>query len=179
MLLAALSFGAAVIHLAAAPGHFVELGDLGAGFVVAAVFQGAWAKRALADRSARWAWLGIAGNVAIIVAWIWTRTVGLPFGPEAGLPELVGLPDGASTGFELFIVVGLVARLGGIEASILRRLATVPRSLMTATLAPALGLILLTTSVATVQIAAGHDHGHAAGSPAGADASNASESHHP
>ena len=179
-MLAALSLGAAVIHLAAAPGHFVELGDLGAGFLVAAAFQGAWAKGALANRSARWACLGIAGNVAIIVVWIWTRTVGLPLGSEAGVPEVIGLPDGVSTGFEVLIVAGLAAHLGGIEASVLRRLASVRRSLVTATLVPTLGLILLTTTVATVQVAAGHDHGHSAGSPPGeADVSRTSESHHP
>ena len=181
MLLASLSIGAAVIHLAAAPGHFVELGDLGAGFLVAAVFQSAWAKGALADRSPRWAWLGIAGNVAIIVAWTWTRTIGLPLGPGgAGVPEAVRLPDGVSTGFEVLIVAGLAARLGGIETTVLRRLAMVRRSLVTATLMPTLGLILLTTTVATVQVAAGHDHGHSVGSPATeTDASSTSESHHP
>lgn len=180
MILAALSLGAAVIHLAAAPAHYIELGDLGAGFLLAAAFQGIWAHGALRNRSNRMAWLGIVGNFVIILAWFWTRTIGLPFGPNAGVPEHVGLPDGAATVFEVLIVVGLAARVRGFEAKVLRRLATTRRSVLAVALAPTLGLILLTTTFATVEIAAGHEHGDSAeSSTTRTDGPHASESHHP
>ena len=180
MILAALSLGAAVIHLAAAPSHYVHLGDLGAGFLMAAAFQGAWAKRALGNRSTRVAWVGIAGNLAIILAWALTRTVGLPIGPHAGTPESIGLADGAATLFEVLIVSGLAARVGGVEASVLHRLATTRRSFMAAALVPALGLILLTTAFATIEIGAGGEHSHPAHSlTSESDAPHSSVSHDP
>ena len=180
LILAALSLGAAVIHLTAAPGHYLELGGLGAGFLIAAAFQGLWARVALSNRSKSMAWLGIAGNLAIILAWAWTRTVGLPVGPDAGTPELVGLPDGAATLFELLIVIGLAARIGGVEAEILRRLSTARRSLLIAALVPALGLILVTTTFATLEIAAGHEHRDSAESATSRPhVPQMSQSHHP
>src|SRR5689334_6457798 len=89
VMMSALSAGAAVIHLAAAPPHYAELGDLGAGFLVSAAFQAWWAFRILGGASRRLVDLGIVVNVAIILAWAWTRTVGLPIGEFAGGPEPV------------------------------------------------------------------------------------------
>jgi hypothetical protein len=162
LMLVGLSIGAAVIHLAAAPGHYVELGDLGAGFVVAAGLQAAWAWAAFRGPSRRTVWLGAAINATIVLAWAWTRAVGLPVGPAAGSPEPIGLPDVASTVFEVLLLVGLAVQLVVADRSIARR-APVARTLASVVVVPVLGLVLVTTSLATVAIASGLDHGSVAG----------------
>ena len=113
LIAAALSGGAAVIHLVAAPPHYAEIGDLASGFVAAAAFQGWWALRARGGLTPRLIDVGIAVNVAIVAAWAWTRSVGLPVGELAGRPEAVGFPDAVCTAFEVLLVgVLLVARSG-------------------------------------------------------------------
>ncbi len=157
-IVAGLSLGAAVIHLAAAPAHYAELGDVGAGFLVAGVFQAVWARAVLTSSTRRTAWVGIVGTLGIVAAWIVSRSVGLPVGAEPWTPEAIGLPDGASTIFELLIVVGLTVRLVGIDRAAIATRASV-RSIGAVAVIPALGLVLLTTSLATVAIAAGVEHG--------------------
>jgi hypothetical protein len=168
-IVAILSLGAAAIHLAAAPHHYIELGDLGAGFVIAGVFQALWARKVLAATTRRIAWIGIVVNLAIVAAWIVSRSVGLPAGASPWTPEAIGLPDAASTIFELLIVAGLALRLLGIDRAPIARCSPV-RSLAAIAVIPTLGLVLLATSLATVAIATGADHGPGQMSPvAGAD----------
>jgi hypothetical protein len=169
-MLVALSIGAAVIHLAAAPGHYIELGDLGAGFVVAAALQVVWARAALRGPSRRTVWLGVTINAAIVLLWAWTRSVGLPVGPAAGSPEPIGLPDAASTVFEVLLLVGLAAQL--LVAARPTGRAPLARALGSIAVVPVLGLVLVTTSLATVAIASGLDHGPVVG---GASALHAAE----
>lgn len=180
--LAGLSLGAAAIHLVAAPAHYREYGDLGAGFVVAAAFQAAWARAWLTRPTRRTAWLGLAGNAAIVVAWAWSRTAGLPFPGQVGAPEPIGLPDGAATVFEVLVVGTLAAHLAVHPAATERRLARrvaagrvqlAARAVVMVGVVPVLGLILLTTSLAAVAIAAGLDHGL----PVGAAAAGAAHGH--
>jgi hypothetical protein len=156
VILAGLSFGAAAIHLAAAPSHYVELGDLGAGFLAAALLQAAWARSVLRGATPRTIVAGIAINTAIVAAWAFTRTVGLPVGPSPFVAEPVGLPDGASTVFELALLAGLAA-----VAMARRRpsLLVTARPLVTIATVPILGLVILISSFATVAIVAGADHG--------------------
>ena len=165
LMMAGLSGGAAVIHLAAAPSHYAELGDLGAGFLISAAFQGWWALRCLAGPSRRAIDLGIVVNVGIVAAWAWTRTVGLPIGEFAGRAEPIGLPDGASVAFELLLVALLVARRLGDDLGLGSRRAG--RSVAAVAVVPVLGLVVLVTSLATVAIADGLDHGAPGGAPAG------------
>ncbi len=168
-MIVSLSLGAAVIHFAAAPHHYTELGDLGAGFIAAGAFQAAWARAANGTITRRTAWIGIAVNLGIIVAWIVSRSVGLPVGPEPWTPEVVGLPDGASTVFELLIVTGLAIRLLGVDRVRLVRSGPV-RSIAAIAVVPVVGLVLLTTSLSTLAIVAGADHGPSHVSPiAGAE----------
>jgi hypothetical protein len=165
LMMAGLSGGAAVIHLAAAPSHYAELGDLGAGFLVSAAFQAWWALRCLAGPSRRAIDLGIVVNLGIVATWTWTRTVGLPIGEFAGRAEPIGFPDGASVVFELLLLALLVARRLGVEIGLERRVAV--RSLVAVAVVPVLGLVVLLTSLATVAIAEGLDHGAPGGAPAG------------
>jgi hypothetical protein len=162
--IAGLSAGAAVIHLAAAPSHYAEIGDLAAGFVASAAFQAIWVRWCLAGPSRRTIVVGITGNLAIVAAWTWTRTVGLPVGAFAGSPEPVGYPDSASVAFELLIVVGLVIRWLDLDLALARR--SVVRAIASVAVVPVLGLVMILTSLAMVAITEGLDHGSQAGQPA-------------
>ncbi|HEV7810746.1 MAG TPA: hypothetical protein VGO64_09105 [Candidatus Limnocylindrales bacterium] len=164
LMMAGLSAGAAAIHLAAAPPHYAELGDLGAGFLASAAFQAWWAVRALGTPSRRLIDLGILVNVAIILTWAWTRTVGLPIGEFAGRAEPVGLPDGASIGFELGLVGLLVVRRLGLDAGLGPR--SLGRTLASVAVVPVLGLVIVLTSLSAVAIVDGLDHGAVPGGPA-------------
>jgi hypothetical protein len=155
--LAVLSAGGAAIHLAAAPAHYAEIGDLASGFVVAAIFQAGWIRPCLAGLSRRAAWVGIAGNLAIVLAWAWSRTIGLPAGQVSGTPEPIGLPDGASVAFELVLVAVLVARLAGAGAALGRRVEL--RTAASIAVVPVVGLVLILTSLSAVAIAGGLEHG--------------------
>jgi len=161
-ILAILSLGAAAIHLAAAPSHYVELGDLGAGFLVAAVLQARWARSILGAASRRTNVVGAAINATIVVAWVVSRTWGLPVGPTPGVPEPIGLPDGASTTFELLLLGGLAIRALGLDRRVAARVPST-RAMLAIAVVPVLGLVMLTTSLASLAIVAGADHGAAPG----------------
>jgi len=170
MLAGSLALAAGLIHLAAAPAHVEELGPLGWGFVGAAIFQGAWALSYAIQPSRGIALVGMAGTVAILGAWAWTRIVGLPVGPFAGAPEPIGVPDGAATAFELLLVVLLAARLTGAEARLRAALWRAP-SLPAIAAVPAIGMVFLATTLA-VSLALGHGHAPDEGheTPAGSTA---------
>ncbi len=55
--------------------------------------------------------LGVAGNLAILILYLVTRTVGIPLGPEFGSVETVGAPDVLAKASELVAVGGLVLLL--------------------------------------------------------------------
>ncbi len=160
LMLAGLSGGAGMIHLAAAPGHFAEIGDLAGGFVAAALFQLLWIRWCLAGPSHGTVAIGIAGNLAIIGAWAWTRTVGLPFGELGGVAEPVGFPDAASVLLEVALVGGLLVRALGLDRALARR--GPARTLASIAVVPTIGLVLVLTSIASLAIATGMDHGERA-----------------
>jgi hypothetical protein len=160
LIMAGLSAGAAVIHFAAAPGHFAEIGALAIGFLASGAFQAVWAIACLAGPSSRTTATGIVVNLAIVVAWVYTRTVGLPIGEMAGSPEPIGFPDAASVAFELLLVGSLFLTRLRLDISADRPRA---RTLASIAVAPVIGLIALTTSLATISLVGEPDHG-AAGS---------------
>ena len=105
---AALSLLAAAIHLWVAPEHFEEWWGYGAFFVVLAVAQGLYALGLLRWPTRSILLLGAAGNLAVAILWLVTRTTGVPLlGPHAGEVEGVGVLDLACTLGEVGIVVGL------------------------------------------------------------------------
>jgi hypothetical protein len=139
-----LSVAAAVIHFAAAPAHLEELGPLGLGFVVAGTFQAAWALAWLIEPARGIAAAGLAGNVAILAVWAWSRSAGLP-----GLPaEPIAAPDAAAGLFEAALVGLLVAR------SRFRR----PAPWATVAVVPAVGIVFLVTVLALSSPSIGHAH---------------------
>ncbi len=152
---AGLSLAAAAIHLAAGPGHVTSLGDLGLGFYWAALFQAAFAIAVCAyPSSRRLAWTGLGVNLALIGAWAWSRTVGLPLiGPEA-----LGIADGTTVAFELGLMGVLTARLLDLDARlVVGRSVGAVRSVATSGSVAVLGVVLLSTLIAVAD--AGHGHG--------------------
>ena len=105
---AALSMVAALIHLWVTPEHFGEWWGYGLFFLLAAVAQSLYAAALLLVPRRPLFLLGIAGNLAIVLLWVVTRTLGIPlFGPEAGEVEGVGLLDLSATFTQLALVVVL------------------------------------------------------------------------
>ena len=122
---ATLSLLAALIHLWVMPEHFEEWWGYGAFFLVAGVAQVVYVPLLL-----RWPnqtvllLLGIAGNSAIVLLYLFTRVVGVPlFGSEAGEVEAVGIIDVCATFSEAAIVVALgvlvLRRLAGERTTLI------------------------------------------------------------
>ncbi|MFL5980264.1 MAG: hypothetical protein ACJ74D_13965 [Gaiellaceae bacterium] len=116
------SAGAAAIHYAVIADHLEEWWVFGLFFAATGVAQLLWAALVVASPSRRLIWLGVFGNAAIVAAWIVTRTAGSPIGPDAGMPEPVGVADSVATVFELGVVVtGLLAGGAGSNRIAARR----------------------------------------------------------
>jgi hypothetical protein len=107
--LALLSAGAAVIHFVVIPGHWDEYWGQGLFFIGAAIAQLLWALWVLVAPSRLIYLAGAAGNAAIVVMWIVTRTAGIPAGPGAGEREAVEFADTLATAFEVVLVIGALA----------------------------------------------------------------------
>jgi hypothetical protein len=110
---AALSLGAAWVHLAYTASHFRQWWAYGAFFLAVGIGQALYAPLVLRWPRPAVALLGIAGNVAIVGMYVLSRTVGPPLGPHAGVPEAAGTVDMATTAGEVALVVVLLSLLGG------------------------------------------------------------------
>jgi hypothetical protein len=109
--LAALSVGAAAIHFAVVFEHFAEYTLYGVFFLVISWAQVIWPAVLLWRPSRLWLWLGIAGNAVVIVVYVASRTVGLPFGPDLHNAESVGALDVVSCVLEFGLIVGCAVLL--------------------------------------------------------------------
>ena len=92
--------GAAAIHFAVTNEHFNEWWGYGVFFFLAGWVQLLWATIAVRVHSRGLILIGLIGNASVVVLWLVTRTVGLPFGPEPGGAESLGWADGIATAFE-------------------------------------------------------------------------------
>jgi hypothetical protein len=108
----ALSLSAAIAHFGVVAPHYREWWLHGLFFVVCGALQAifglliVWRPRA---------WLvlaGIAGNLAVVAMYVYSRTNGAPVGPHEGVPEPPGVYDMTTTAGELVLVVVLVRMLG-------------------------------------------------------------------
>ncbi len=102
--------GAAAIHVAVTPQHLHEWVAAGVFFIVLAAAEAAGAGIILSRRlGAKPVARGVVATLTAgtIALWIVSRTVGLPFGPEAGVPEAVGAWDVASTILEALTLLSL------------------------------------------------------------------------
>ena len=92
---AALTFGAALVHGSVMATHFREWFLFGLFFAIVTPLQLAWSA-AVVRRAGPLRTVLVAGAVAsvgIVVLWLVTRTVGLPFGPDIGQAEKIGVKD--------------------------------------------------------------------------------------
>ena len=101
---ALLSLAAAGIHFAVITEHLEE--DVLFGFLFFALgwFQLVWAQTYLVWPRRAVAAVAIVVNLGAILVWIMSRTVGLPIGPEAWIPEALGFPDLLASTFEIGII---------------------------------------------------------------------------
>jgi hypothetical protein len=104
--LALTSLGAAGIHFAVMGDHFAEYFLFGLFFSAVAWLQALWAVAIVVFPDRRLLAAGLVGNLSIALIWGFSRTTGLPVGPDAGTAEAVGFADVLSTALELLIVAG-------------------------------------------------------------------------
>lgn len=116
----ALSLAAGLVHIFVSPLYFAQWIGYGAFFVTVAALQGIGAMALVAGPPHRFFyWAGIVGNGGVVLMWVITRTVGIPFfGPAAGEVQPVGVPDLLATLIELALIVHLavlVTRFGELK----------------------------------------------------------------
>ena len=110
---AALSLAAAGIHFAVISEHLEEDVLFGVLFFALGWFQLVWAQVYLIWPRRSVALLAIAINLGAVLVWIVSRTVGLPIGPQAWVPEQVGFADLLASSFELGIIGLLIPTVIG------------------------------------------------------------------
>jgi hypothetical protein len=108
---AILSFGAAAIHFWVMPAHLDEYLPFGVAFAFLALFQLGWGAAYLRRRPAWLVVVGLVVNAGTLVIWAWSRTAGLPLGPNPYAPEALGLGDLAASLFEVMLVAILATLL--------------------------------------------------------------------
>ncbi len=149
-LLAILSFGAAGIHFAVSPDHFAEWLPYGVAFACLAWFQLSWSAAYLVGATRRLRIAGVVVNTAVVAVWAWSRTIGLPIGPEPGATEAVGFADALSSGLEAVLVLGLLTAHTQVPTRLAAGLARQPARWAVALLA---ALVVLATVAAMAALA--------------------------
>jgi hypothetical protein len=149
--------GAEGIHTAVISEHFGEWWAEGVFFLVLSVLEGGLAATLLLA-SRRWACqTAVLASLATIAVWTWSRTTGLPIGPEAGYPEPVGRADAIASLLEALTALAL--------APVLLRPSRSPRAPAFTgrharrSAAAAVAVVALATAFG---LAAADDHGHQA-----------------
>ena len=132
LLLVALLLGAAVIHAAVIPEHLSEWAAAGQFFILLTAAEVGVAFMLFKGGQHTVALAAAVISVGPLLVWLYSRTIGLPFGPAAGVREAVGLPDVAAGLLELTSLLLVVALVRGVGS--LRRPAASPhvRSLVLA-----------------------------------------------
>ena len=103
--------GAALIHLAVAPEHLTEW-PLAGGFFMLLGLAELGAAGLVVLRPSKVALVGVGLlSVLPLVLWAVSRTRGMPVGPEAGIPEVVGFADVAACVLEIVTLTAVVLAL--------------------------------------------------------------------
>jgi hypothetical protein len=110
-LLAITLLGAACIHFAMVPSHAGEWFAEGVAFALAGWLQVVLAALLVVRPSKPVLWITVVSNLVFIGAWVWTRWVGPPFGPEAGVAHEIGFVDLTCVVLEALVVLLAVAVL--------------------------------------------------------------------
>jgi hypothetical protein len=108
----ALSLSAAIAHLGVAEPHYRAWWLHGLFFVVCGALQALFAVLVLWRPRAWLVLTGIAGTLAILGMYVYSRTNGSPVGPHEGVPEPPGVYDMTTAAGEVALVVVLVLMLG-------------------------------------------------------------------
>jgi hypothetical protein len=104
--------GSGAIHAAVVPTHLTEWPAAGMFFVLLAIWELALAALLLCRLDQRPVLLAAAAiSIGPLLLWLYSRTAGLPFGPDAGQPEAVGLPDCLACALEVVSLLTAVALL--------------------------------------------------------------------
>jgi len=109
---AVLSLAAGWIHFVYVSSHWEYWWAYGAFFLATGAFQALLAPALLRWPGSWTALVGIAGNVAIIGMYLWSRIYAIPMGPHKGVLERVGAVDLACTAAEVVLVGVLLAIVG-------------------------------------------------------------------
>jgi peptidoglycan/LPS O-acetylase OafA/YrhL len=107
-----LSLTAGWIHFAYVGSHWDYWWAYGVFFLATGVFQALLAPALLRWPGSWTALVGIAGNVAIIGMYLWSRLYAIPMGPHKGVLERIGTVDMVCTGAEVLLVGVLLAIVG-------------------------------------------------------------------
>jgi hypothetical protein len=124
MLVAALAFVGALIHVGAAVDHWEEYHLYTLVFCGLAALQTCWAVLILRGASQRVLVLGCVLQLGIVGLWAVSRTVGVPLAPTAWAPEEIGIADLIETIGELATVLAVLSVLlaeGSNTARLARR----------------------------------------------------------
>jgi hypothetical protein len=111
VLVAALAFVGALIHVGAAVDHWKEYHLYTLVFSCLAALQTCWAVLILRGASQRVLVLGCVLQLAIVGLWALSRTVGVPLAPTAWAPEEIGIADVIETIGELTTVLAVLSVL--------------------------------------------------------------------
>ncbi len=100
------------IHAAVIPEHLGEWPAAGGFFALLTVAEIAVAAALLAAQPRRLAVIAaVAVSAGPLLVWLYSRTLGLPFGPDAGIPEAVGIPDVVCCALEIGTLIAAVMLL--------------------------------------------------------------------
>lgn len=91
-------------HAFVGPEHFKEWIVYGVFFVAASTAQAAWSVALLCRPGRRLLVAGTLGNAGVSVVYVISRTLGIPFGPDALKPETIDPLSLIVTGCEVVIV---------------------------------------------------------------------------
>ena len=112
LLLAAGLVASAVIHVAVVSEHLAEWPAAGVFFILlTAVEVGVAALLFTRVRQQVVLLAAVALSIGPLLVWLYSRTAGLPFGPGAGAPEAIGLPDIAACTLEVATLLAAVVLL--------------------------------------------------------------------
>src|SRR5262245_10794410 len=151
--LAVTSLATAGIHFAVMGEHFREYAAFGVFFSLVAWFQALWALGVVVSPTRPLLTIGLVVNAAVIVIWTFSRTAGLPIGPEPGTAEPAAFLDVLSTILEIGIVVATATLL-------MRGRSAAPGGTRNGLLAVG-GLALILVLLTTVAVASeGDEHAH-------------------
>jgi hypothetical protein len=110
---AVLSVAVGYVHLAYTESHWEDWWAYGLFFLATGVGQLLFAPLVLKWPRPQLIWAGIAGNLAIVGMYVYSRTEGIPLGPHERVVEKAGAIDVATTMAEIAIVVLLLLMVGG------------------------------------------------------------------